>query len=551
MAGPIGPASNFEVVMVNFAKQALLFILFFPLFSSATPWPTLPSNISTPGQNATNPSIAVDPNGNVVAVWIESGVVKSNATTVSTNWSSTITTVSNSGASSPVVQIDQNGTATAIWVENGVISTSSMPLNGSWSAEVAIGGTAASSLQMAIDSSGNLVAVWVDGGVIHSATKLFGGSWSATPDTLSGVGSSSPQVAIGNDGTVAVVWQGTVSSSPAIYATTKTIGGTWATPSTISTALVNSCFPKIAVDPNGNAMAIWYSYSLNGYIYSNVAVQASTLPAGGTWSTPVNISAANTSAESIVNPAELSLCIIAGYNDSFATAWTSSYDGAMFNYWSNMYSQGTWSGPISLYQQNNLLANQLNIATDSNSDVFIIWMNYDSDSSSLVVQGALNDMTSYSAIFNNPWSLSVSGNNAFPVVSMNYTSPNLYGASAWVNYDGTNEQIQALTLNHSVIQPPSNLSVSSGVTDYGVLTQNYNVVSWQASPSSNLLTYMIFRDGNYFAWVPSSTLQYTDYNRMTGETGVYGVAATDSYGCQSPMVTIPFTTTGPTGATGP
>ena len=520
---------------VKGASLAVLLLLLIPLICAADPWPVLPTNISTPSQDASNPAIAVDPNGNVVAVWLENGVVKSNSTNVNSSWSATISTLSGSGASAPLVQIDQNGTATAIWVENGTIKSSSLPLNGSWSSAVAISGASSSSPGLAIDSSGNLVAVWVEGGVVQSATQPFGGSWSVTPDTLSGSGSSSPQIAIGNDGTVIAVWQGLVSSTPCIYAASKTISGSWSATSILSSSGINSCNPQIAIDPHGNALSIWYTYDLSGSIYSNVAVQSSSLPVGGSWSTPVILAGAG-----IRNPADLPLCVVAGPNGCYAAVWTASFDESTFAYEWSVFSEGSWSPSIPLIN-NNELAYNLDMSGNSNGNIFVIWMSYDSGTSSLIVQGALNDITSTSKMFFNPWTFSVSGNNAYPVVAMNFTAPNLYAAGAWVNFNGANNLIQALTLQYPVIQPPSNLSVTSGVTNYGVLTEIYNVLSWQASPSAKLLTYMIFRNGIAINWVSSNTLQYVDQNRIAGETVTYGVAATDSAGCQSPTVFITYT----------
>ena len=55
----------------------------------------------------------------------------------------------------------------------------------------------------------------------------MGGSWSATADLLSSSQSSSPQVAIGNNGTVIAVWEELLSGTSMIYAAVKSLSGTW------------------------------------------------------------------------------------------------------------------------------------------------------------------------------------------------------------------------------------------------------------------------------------------------------------------------------------
>lgn len=492
-------------------------------------------DISTPGQNASNASITIDPIGNVVAVWVESGIVKSNSANAEGSWSSNIDTLSGSEASFPQVQIDQSGTATAIWVEKGMISSSSMPLNGSWSTPVVISGASASSPALAIDLNGNLVAVWVEAGFVTSATKLYGESWSLNTDTLSASGASLPQVAIGSEGTVTVVWQGLLSATPTIYAATKMIRGTWSGAVPLSAPNVKTSSPQVSVDPQGNSVAIWYSYELTDSVYSSVIVQASTMLAGNDWSAPENIS-----SSSIRNPLGMPLRVSAGSNGCALASWTSSYNGSTFSYMYSVLSKGNWSVPIALIS-NNMLACFLNADINSNDDVIVVWMRYDELNASLIIEGAVNDIASSSKMFAAPWTLSASGNNAYPVVSISFTAPYFYGAAAWESFNGTNDLIQAATLKYRVVQPPSNLQVIPMINDFGVISQINNVLSWDPSPTEGVINYLIFRNGTQIGWTGSNTLTYVDANRIVGETVNYAVAATDDQACESSKIYITFT----------
>lgn len=526
-----------KMLKIRKLRGIFAILTFLPFICLAQQWPDPPVNISTPGQNASAQQVAVDLNGNVVAVWLENDMVKSNSATSSGGWGSAIATLSGTGASAPQVVIDSNGNATAVWVQNGIIQAASLPLNGIWPSspdEISVSG--ASSPQIAIDTNGNVVAVWEESGVIQSATKLMGGTWPVSPDTISAAGASFPQVAIGSNGAIVAVWQGVVSSISTIYAASKLVSGSWGEPLVISSATINSVYPKIAVDESGHATAVWFRFDLSETTYSNVVVQSSSQPPGGSWSIPVDISSAG-----IKNPAELALAVVANPSEMAIAEWTTSYNGSLFNCEWNLFSNGTWMPKADVLQPGNLLAYDLDLSVDSMGNAYTAWMNYDDPSSSLIVQGGINDISGFSPGYFGQWTLSTGGANAYPCGQVCINGTTVYLSAAWVNFDGTHDNIQAITSNFSVLAPPSNLSVTANVNDFGVVSEIYNVLSWQASPSSRTNIYFIFRNGLYLATVDSNTFQYIDHNRTVGETVVYGVAGYDDKGCQSTTALFPFT----------
>lgn len=513
-------------------KIALFFCVLFaaPILALVDgEWPFPPDTISTPGVDASAQQVAVDINGNVVAVWIENTLVKSSSATMSGSWGS-INTLSGSGASDPQVKIDLNGTSTAIWIESGVVQASELVLNGSWSAPSAISGSGASFPELAIDSTGNLVATWLEGGAVLSATKLYGGSWPVSPDTLSSTGASSPRVAIGAEGTVIAVWQGTIGATPTIYSASKSIAGAWGAEVAISSGGVNSSYPQIAVDSVGNAVSIWYRYDLSGSLYSNVVVQSSSMPSGGGWSSPVDVSSAG-----VRNPADLVSSVVAGPNSTAFAAWTNSMNGSLFDCQWSVLSSGSWSSPGTFVSMN-LLAYDLDMAVIPKGDAAIVWMVYDPSSSILSIQTAINDLSSMSKILFNPTIISNSSSNAYPTIAYNATSTDIYSVAAWVSFDSVNDVIQCTRADFVYTQPPSNLVLSSQTNDYGVVSEISNVLSWTASISPNVENYLVFRDGVYLGWTASNDCQFTDPNRTIGQTVIYSVAATDSQGGQSAFI---------------
>ncbi len=511
--------------------------IFLPILNFAQQWPELPTTISTPGVDASDSSVAVDPNGNSVAVWLENGIVMSSSQPEDGSWSTSLDTLSNAGSSDPQVVFDALNTVTAIWLENGVVKTSFKLFDGSWSATpVALSGSGASSPSIAIDYQGNAVAVWVENGLIKSSTQLNGGSWSVTPDTLSSAGADSPQVAVGLDGTVVAVWhaEDDVTSIDTIFSATKQIAGTWSAVQEISSASLNSVYPQVAVNSTGDAMAIWFTYSLTGSMYSNVVLQSASLPANGTWSSPLSVSDAG-----MINPAVL-VSHVAFDGDGIGIAvWTTSYDGATFNCFSSVYQNGAWTMPTGLVL-GNLTAYCIDAAIDFLGNAYAAWIFYDQYTSSIVLQGSVNALSSVGNLFWYVWNLSAGGNNAFLSIASNKSGTVPYGACTWTNYNGTNNVIQALTSSFPVVAPPTNLAVVQNARDFGVLSEYENVVSWDASTTLPLEGYRIFRDGIYLSNMSAGVSQYTDPNRNQDESTTYGVAAYDASGFQSIVAEVVF-----------
>ncbi len=281
----------------------------------------------------------MDTSGNLVAVWVESNMVLAKTKLVSGSWSSA-TTLSSATASSPRLVIDPSGNATAIWLDGGVVTAATIPFNGSWGARTALSGSGATNPELAIDPNGNVVAIWTTGGIIQSATKLFNGNWPIFFDTLSltGIPSDFAHVAIGNNGNVVAIWYGVENSVDTIYAVSKPVNGSWGLVQVVSGAM-NGNYPKIAVDPNGNAVAVWYAFNTSNNFYSDVIVQAASLPMNGTWEAPVTIS----NVMGLMNPANFDAHVRFDGAGNAIAVWNTSSDGETFTLQSSVLQvNGSW-----------------------------------------------------------------------------------------------------------------------------------------------------------------------------------------------------------------
>lgn len=501
-------------------------------------WSSPPETISSTGVNASDPHLGMDTSGNVVAAWLESGQVVSRSKPLNNPWD-TLATLSGTGATSPQMVVDPSGNATAVWVESGSVKTANKPSGGSWSSATSLSTSNSSVPQIAVRSNGDLVAVWIESGVVKSKTKLFGGSWSSA-DTLSGSGADSPQVAIGNNGDAFVVWhaQNGISLIETIYSANRPNGGSWTAASTISNASENSVQPQIAVDPTGNATAIWYTYSLSGSNYFNVVLKASSYSSTSfAWETPMQMS------ESFgkKNPADLQSQVLYSETGLPMVSWTNSSDGATFHI--NTTQRGTdgvWTTPFTL--ATSLYAYSINMAISPVGDLFVAYMTYNPASSSVVIETRESHVGGVGAGgWTGPLVLSTGTSNGFPGITAVVTGgTDANGAAAWLNFDGSNNILQAVTGTGTLVIPPSSPGVTQNFNDFGIFKEYYNTITWSASTDPNLAGYIIYRGNDILTFIDSGTLQYVDNNQVQNGSVVYGVSAIDNSGTESAVMTVSF-----------
>ncbi len=489
------------------------------LFCEQLTWTTPPITLSAMGVDASDPRIGIDGNGNGLALWVENGFLKSSTQLVNMTWSAPAT-LSNAGASSPALAVDPMGNATALWVESETIVSATLPFRGTWSNGVVLSNAGASSPQIAVDSAGNVVAVWTLGGNIESATKLLSGNWPTNPDIISSITAELPQVKIGGNGNVAAVWQ----SDNTIFSTHKLIDGSWSLAESISDVNSPSINAQIAVDENGNAVALWYTYSLTNAVYSNVAVQSASLPFNGSWTSSVNVS-----SPGIYNPAKLIAQIAFDGSGDAIALWNTSFDGSTFNIQSSILPQGTtqWTMPVDIVAMN-LYAYDLNLDVNAKEDAVVTYMYFDPLSTSIFIQSTQLDINANTPNrWSTPQNLSVKILNAAPRIASSLSGNTIYAIAAWVSFDGTNTSIQTVSGSAQILLPPTSLSVAQGVNAFGVFNEYYNTFSWQPSPSPNIVGYLVFRNKILINKVDPTVLQIVDHNQAQNGSVTYGVAAYD------------------------
>jgi len=219
-----------------------------------------------------DPTIAVDKNGNALALWDRyDGThwsVYADRYTVGAGWSGA-QVITNSVASSgtiPEVAFDNNGNAIAVWAQYADDGTQSIiadryAVGSGWSAPVVIndGDDATNQLSARIDfdAQGNAIAIWQANrnGVtlIWSNRYVAGGNW-GTPQIIQSdqtTNAFSPQLDVGDNGDAIAVWE----QADNVYASRYVVGSGWSAATVLSST--NGYGPQVAVNGKGDAIAVW------------------------------------------------------------------------------------------------------------------------------------------------------------------------------------------------------------------------------------------------------------------------------------------------------
>jgi hypothetical protein len=521
-------------------------LLFSKVMANNISWSFPPVTLSSASLAASDPQIAIDGNGNAAAAWVENGFIKASVKPIGMSWSTAVT-ISNTGASFPRIVSDLNGNITAVWLESGVVKAASKPSSGSWSSSTALSSTTATSPHIAVDSVGDVVAVWARSGNVESSTKIFGASWQARV-TITSTSAASPHVAMGGTGTnrtATVVWTGVSGTKNVVYASTKSViasswtesKGSWSAQTLISNTVQNAGYATVALDSNANAVAVWYAYNVDttGTIFSEVNVQSSYLPIGGSWKSPTVVS-----NPGIRNPATLYARVAFDAIGNAIALWNMSFDDRTFNIQSAVLPlRGDWTTPTDIVSSN-LFAYETDLAVSSLGDALAVYMFY--NGSFMLIQSSESDFT---GLESNAWAipinLSSGANHGFPHVASTLTGNTINAAVVWLSTNGTVNTVLATTGSRSVLLPPTSLAASQSSTSFGgVFTEYHNTVTWTASASPNIVGYIVFRNGTPIAEVAANVLAYVDNNRVQGQAVTYGVAAVDNQGSQSTIPTAHY-----------
>jgi hypothetical protein len=351
-------------------------------YTAGTGWGTAALIETDNAGLATSPQIAIQANGTALAVWVQSDGtqrhVVANRYTPGTGWGTAapIETDNAGRASDPQVAIDANGNALAVWSKEALphanIMASRYTAGTGWGAATLIetdNAGAATHPRIAFDASGNALAVWLQSDGTHDNVwanrYTVGTGWGTAALVETGMvgDAAGPQIAMDGSGNALAVWTKFDGTNLQTMSNRYSVGPGWGTATILDTG--NGGTPQVAFDAGGNALAVWVQ---SGGAHYNI--KSSRYTAGTGWGP-----AAFLETDSAGDAGSPQIAFDASGN---ALAVWSKSDGTRLNIWSRRYTTGSGWGTAGLIETDNAGdANAPQIALGANGNALAVW--YQSD----------------------------------------------------------------------------------------------------------------------------------------------------------------------------
>jgi hypothetical protein len=348
-----------------------------------------PVPIDAGDQQSSRPQLAVDEPGNSFVVWEQTqdgseANIWSNRYTVDQGWGTAelLQTGEITAARVPSIAADPAGNAIAVWVqvdpdtnEESVWASRYEPDAG-WGAAASIDATtiplAGRRTAVAMDSDGNAIAVWdrptVGGDVLWANRYTAGSGWGTAqlikddPDTSA----TGPRLSMGRGGDAVVVWAQGDDTREDIWAV-RFSGSTWEAPVRIDAYDDgNKNQPDVAVDGAGMAHAVWSQADPD---FENIWA-ASYTPGSG-WGTPELIEPPNEDPEEDGDATVPRIGVNTAGN-AFVV-WRQVWDN-WGSVWSNRLDPGTGWMTAERIEDIRLAAKRPKIAVDENRHAHAVWL---------------------------------------------------------------------------------------------------------------------------------------------------------------------------------
>jgi hypothetical protein len=264
--------------------------------------------LSAAGQNASEPQVAMDAQGNAIAVWsrFDGTALRVQAAYAPSGGPfGAVQTVSSAlrEGFGPRVAMSDAGEAIAVWSHlnnaGSYIAQASIRPPGSGSSfgsaqDLSATGADAFDVQVDVAPDGNALAAWYrpdasasNRSRIQVASRPVAGAFGA-PATISPSTEDNftPQVAMISGGTATVVWYGSDGVAKLRVESASRSGlGAFGSVQTLSDTTQDAATPQVDIDPSGNAVAVWIRSD-----GTNDRAQAAARPAAGTFGSPQTIS---------------------------------------------------------------------------------------------------------------------------------------------------------------------------------------------------------------------------------------------------------------------
>ena len=308
--------------------------------------------------------------------------------------------------------------------------------------DLSLPGADASEARLAVDPSGDAIAVWervdTDGNRVVQAAARDGWTFGGRVDlSLPGRNADAPAVAIDQAGGAVVVWQRFSEFGHwVVQGAARGADGTISSLGNLSDTSSDDEAPQVAVDPAGDAVAVWEQ---DDHQRNTVSIQAAARSADGHFVSLGELSAPGQSGEQDDESPEVALDRA---GDAFAV-WE-HFDGTNFVVQSAVRPAGAakFSAPVdaSLPQPTGHEdAVGPGIAVDPAGDEIVVWaLGGGSDGRHWAVQAAVRPVGA--TRFDAPQQLSAAGQNQDPQTAVDQAGDAI---AVWQRFDGTRAFVDA------------------------------------------------------------------------------------------------------------
>ncbi len=244
------------------------------------------------------------------------------------------------------------------------------PAGGDWQSPVSLSSEAipgADDPQVSLDTKGDAIVIWHRGGpfggAVQTAYRPQGGAWQ-TPVNISEVGFE-PQISFDREGDALAAWEHYDGSNYVVQTAYKPQDGAWQTPVDVSEAGETAEQPRLALDEQGDATAVWRRW-VHG-LFSYRIVQAAFMPAGGAWQAPVNITGEADELDQPKDAAEPGIAVD-GQGDAVAV-WAWEFGSPAIQ--AAFRPRGSsWQAPVSLSEEG---ASSPQVSIDGQGNALAVW----------------------------------------------------------------------------------------------------------------------------------------------------------------------------------
>jgi len=404
------------------------------------------SNLSTEFSRA--PDIAVDANGNALALWARYSdssnkhSIWGNQYSANAGWTQPEliqTTPGDAGA--PQIQFDANGNAVAIWAQAENVGYGYLIYANRYTPDAGWGSAELIQTKvqdrpewedLAVNDNGSALVVWTtkSGGNVYLHSNHYSPEQGWGQDELIGTATrtiESPHVAMDNDGNGLVLWKHLDGSGYKFFANHYSTGSGWATAAALKTDKVGDTYtPDVAFDGSGNALAVWTGYS--GRSGDNYA---SRYTPGSGWS---DAELLETATGRVSMPK-----VAADASGNALAVWAQKDDSdGLYNIYANRYTSGSgWGGATLIENTEGTSHSRPQVVVDPSGNALVLAFHSDGVDANL-------QATRY--LVGTGWGTAEFIGNQDP---SDFEDPQIAigangnGVAVWSEYDGTSYNINA------------------------------------------------------------------------------------------------------------